>query len=102
MQAAADLANAFFHSGYSDAYQASGTDGDFSEPPKDENVILPLFVANGVTGVRDMGGDLETLRSWRSQVAAGKLLGPRLVIAGPMLDGPVPRFPSSAPVKDAA
>jgi len=70
--------------------------------PKDENVILPLFVANGVTGVRDMGGDLETLRSWRSQIAAGKLLGPRLVIAGPMLDGPVPRFPSSAPVKDAA
>jgi len=70
--------------------------------PKDENVILPLFVANGVTGVRDMGGDLETLRSWRSRIAAGKLLGPRLVIAGPMLDGPVPRFPSSAPVKDAA
>ena len=70
--------------------------------PKDEKVILPLFVVNGVTGVRDMGGDLETLRSWRSQIAAGKLLGPRLVIAGPMLDGPVPRFPSSAPVKDAA
>jgi imidazolonepropionase-like amidohydrolase len=70
--------------------------------PKDERVILPLFVANGITGVRDMGGDLETLRSWRSLIAAGKLLGPRLVIAGPMLDGPVPRFPSSAPVKDAA
>lgn len=70
--------------------------------PKDENLILPLFVANGVIGVRDMGGDLETLRSWRSEIAAGKLLGPRLVIAGPMLDGPVPRFPSSAPVKDAA
>jgi imidazolonepropionase-like amidohydrolase len=70
--------------------------------PKDENAILPLFVANGVTGVRDMGGDLETLRLWRSEIAAGKLLGPRLVIAGPMLDGPVPRFPSSAPVKDAA
>jgi len=70
--------------------------------PKEERVILPLFVANGVTGVRDMGGDLETLRSWRSQIAGGKLLGPRLVIAGPMLDGPMPRFPSSAPVKDAA
>ena len=70
--------------------------------PKDENVILPLFVANGVTGVRDMGGDLETLRSWRSQIAAGMLLGPRLVIAGPMLDGPAPRFPSSASVKGAA
>ena len=70
--------------------------------PKDENITLPLFVANGVTGVRDMGGDLEELKVWRAQIAAGKLLGPRMVISGPMLDGPVPRFPSSAPVKDAA
>ena len=69
--------------------------------PKDEKVILPLFVANGITGVRDMGGDLEELKIWRAQIAAGKLLGPRMVISGPMLDGPVPRFPSSAPVKDA-
>jgi imidazolonepropionase-like amidohydrolase len=70
--------------------------------PKDEKIILPLFVANGITGVRDMGGDLEELKVWRAQIAAGKLLGPRMVISGPMLDGPVPRFPSSAPVKDAA
>jgi imidazolonepropionase-like amidohydrolase len=69
--------------------------------PKDEKIILPLFVANGITGVRDMGGDLEELKVWRAQIAAGKLLGPRMVISGPMLDGPVPRFPSSAPVKDA-
>ncbi len=70
--------------------------------PKDENLILPLFVANGVTGVRDMGGDLEVLTVWRAQIEAGKLLGPHMVIAGPMLDGPVPRFPSSAPIKSAA
>src|ERR1700751_2687433 len=70
--------------------------------PKNEKIILPLFVANGVTGIRDMGGDLEELKVWRAQIAAGKLLGPRMVISGPMLDGPVPRFPSSAPVKDAA
>ncbi len=69
--------------------------------PKDEKVIPLLFVANGVTGVRDMGGDLEPLKQWRSAIAAGKLLGPRMVIAGPMLDGPVPQFPSSAPVKNA-
>lgn len=70
--------------------------------PKDEKIILPLFVTNGVTGVRDMGGDLDQLKTWRTQIASGKLLGPRMVISGPMLDGPVPRFPSSAPVKDAA
>src|ERR1700733_1064856 len=70
--------------------------------PRNENVALPLFVANGVTGVRDMGGDLEVLKQWRADIAAGKLLGPRMIIAGPMLDGPTPRFPSSAPVANAA
>src|ERR1700751_6133990 len=70
--------------------------------PADEKITPVLFVANGVTGVRDMGGDLETLKGWRSRIAEGKLLGPRMIISGPMLDGPVPQFPSSAPVKDAA
>jgi imidazolonepropionase-like amidohydrolase len=70
--------------------------------PEDEKIIPLLFVANGVTGVRDMGGDLEPLKKWRARIAAGQLIGPRMIIAGPMLDGPVPQFPSSAPVKDAA
>ncbi len=70
--------------------------------PPNEKVTLPLFVANGVTGVRDMGGELEVLKRWRSEIAAGTLLGPRMIIAGPMLDGPTPHFPSSAPVATAA
>jgi imidazolonepropionase-like amidohydrolase len=70
--------------------------------PADEKITPVLFVANGVTGVRDMGGDLEALEKWRSRISEGKLLGPRMIISGPMLDGPVPQFPSSAPVKDAA
>ncbi len=69
--------------------------------PEDEKIIPALFVANGVTGVRDMGGDLEPLKKWRARIAEGKLLGPRMIISGPMLDGPVPAFPSSAPVKNA-
>jgi len=70
--------------------------------PKNEEIIPLLFVANGVTGVRDMGGDLEPLKRWRTDIASGKMLGPRMVISGPMLDGPVPQFPSSAPVSNAA
>ena len=70
--------------------------------PEDEKITPVLFVANGVTGVRDMGGDLEPLKKWRARIAEGKLLGPRMIISGPMLDGSVPQFPSSAPVKDAA
>ena len=27
--------------------------------------LLPLLIANGITTVRDMGGDLDALRSWR-------------------------------------
>jgi imidazolonepropionase-like amidohydrolase len=69
--------------------------------PRNEQVVPLLFVANGVTGVRDMGGDLDVLKEWRARIAAGQMLGPRMYIAGPMLDGPVPRFPSSAPVANA-
>lgn len=70
--------------------------------PRDEKITPLLFVANGVTGVRDMGGDLAALKEWRSAIAAGKMIGPRMIISGPMLDGPVPQFPSSAPVASAA
>jgi imidazolonepropionase-like amidohydrolase len=70
--------------------------------PPDPTITLALFVANGVTGVRDMGGELEILQQWRAKIAAGQLIGPRMIIAGPMLDGPTPRFPSSAPVASAA
>src|ERR1700730_7768078 len=63
--------------------------------PHGKEVALPLFVANVITGVRDMGGELEVLQQWRKEISAGTLLGPRMVISGPMLDGPQPRFPSS-------
>lgn len=68
--------------------------------PRGKEVTLPLFIANGVTGVRDMGGELETLQQWRKDITAGRLIGPRMVISGPMLDGPQPRFPSSIAIKN--
>jgi hypothetical protein len=49
--------------------------------------LLGLYVANGVTGVRDMGGDFATIRRWRSEIAAGAVIGPRIVAAGPYLEG---------------
>ena len=67
--------------------------------PRGKEVTLPLFIANGITGVRDMGGELEVLQQWRKEISAGTLLGPRMVISGPMLDGPQPRFPSSIAIK---
>ncbi len=63
--------------------------------PRAEEISLPLFVANGVTSVRDMGSELETVQNWRDEMESGRLIGPRIMTSGPMLDGPKPRFPSS-------
>jgi imidazolonepropionase-like amidohydrolase len=74
--------------------------------PGGRDIILPLFVANGVTGVRDMGGDIPVLQEWRQEIASGRIVGPRMVISGPMLDAYLPngklRFPSSIAVSTPA
>lgn len=51
----------------------------------DRDVTLPLFLANGVTGIRVMLGDPAHYR-WRAEVAAGRLLGPRMVVASEPID----------------
>jgi len=66
--------------------------------PRGKEIALSLFIANGITGVRDMGGELDGLQEWRKEIAAGTLIGPRMWISGPMLDGPKPRFPSSVAI----
>ena len=48
---------------------------------------LPVLLANGVTGVRDMGSDLSEIDRWRAEIGAGVRAGPRIVRAGPMLNG---------------
>ena len=63
--------------------------------PDAQEISLPLFVANGVTSVRDMGSELDIVQGWRNEIEAGRLIGPRIRTSGPMLDGPKPRFPSS-------
>jgi imidazolonepropionase-like amidohydrolase len=63
--------------------------------PGAKEISLPLFIANGVTGVRDMGSELDVVQGWRKEIEAGQLVGPRIFTSGPMLDGPKPRFPSS-------
>ena len=74
--------------------------------PGGRDIILPLFIANGVTGVRDMGGDIPVLSKWRTQIARRQIVGPAMVFSGPMLDGYLPdgklRFPSSVPVTTPA
>jgi imidazolonepropionase-like amidohydrolase len=51
---------------------------------------FPAFVANGVTAVRDLGGDLAEIDRWRTEIAAGSRVGPMIVRVGPMLIGQNP------------
>jgi hypothetical protein len=53
---------------------------------------LPLFIANGITGVRQMWG-FPVHFQWREEITKGLLLGPRQVIAGTPIDGPRPFYP---------
>jgi hypothetical protein len=49
---------------------------------------LPVFLANGVTGVRDMGGDFALIKRWRAEIESGALAGPRIKTSGPILENP--------------
>jgi imidazolonepropionase-like amidohydrolase len=54
---------------------------------RDKTSYLPLFIANGVTGIRIMAGEPEH-HLWRKEIESGALLGPRMVIASRIVDGP--------------
>ncbi|MBS0578788.1 MAG: amidohydrolase family protein [Proteobacteria bacterium] len=55
----------------------------------DENrALLPLYVAYGITTIRDCSGDLpEEVLGWRGEIASGALLGPTLYSSGPKIEG---------------
>lgn len=68
---------------------------------------LDLFIANGVLGVRDMGGGLEAagngceslrlerLKEFRREVESGLRVGPEMVLSGPAISGT--GWPTSLP-----
>ena len=71
-------------------------------PDKDEReLLLPLFIVYGVTGTRDMAGELELMKSWKSRIGAGELIGPEIIAAGPLLDGADASWDGSVSIEDA-
>lgn len=67
---------------------------------KDQNELL-LFVANGVTAVRDMWGTTGS-QLWmgfpdqlnlRSRISRGELFGPAIYASGPIMEGDPPTMP---------
>jgi hypothetical protein len=58
-----------------------------------EEAELPLFLANGVTTIRNMFGGPIHLR-WKERIAAGDLVSPTIYTAGPIIDGNPPIWPA--------
>jgi hypothetical protein len=81
-----------------------------SSIPITRDIFFPLFIANGVTGIRNMKTDcfeseqpdcfdegfadplpsIYDIKTWREEIQAGTLIGPRIVAGSAMLDGPGP------------
>jgi len=54
---------------------------------------FPLYVANGVTGVREMAAvpeNIATVNAWRASLADGSLVAPHILAAGVVADGKTP------------
>ena len=57
--------------------------------------FFPLLIANGVTGIRDMFSNMDSVRFWRRQAKTNELLAPVIYGSGPIVDGPKPVWPGS-------
>ena len=64
---------------------------------------LALYLAHGITTVRDAGGDMTTsIQQWQQDMDAGRLPGPRIYTSGPKIDGPGAYWPGSLEVETPA
>jgi hypothetical protein len=60
-------------------------------PRRKAHVFYPLFIANGVTGIRDASSEvpLDSLVQWRREIWAGTRVGPpRQLLSGQSINGP--------------
>jgi imidazolonepropionase-like amidohydrolase len=84
-----DVKGKWLAPGLADMHVHTWSDRDFA-----------MYLLNGVTTVRDMFGSPQHLQ-WRSAIQAGKLDGPTLFTAGPIVDGDPPTWPGSTVVTTA-
>jgi imidazolonepropionase-like amidohydrolase len=80
-----DATGKFVMPGLWDMHVHFGGGEDLVQENKD---LLPLYVAHGITSVRDCAGDLaDQVLAWRGEVARGELMGPTIYTSGPKLEG---------------
>jgi len=64
---------------------------------------LSGYLAEGITCIRDMGSPLDDILRLRQETSDGTISGPAMVVAGPIIQGPLPfQMPVFISVKDAA
>lgn len=67
---------------------------------RENKALFPLFLAHGITTVRDCGGDIApAVIAWRKQLESGLLISPRILTSGPKLDGFKSSWPGSLEVE---
>jgi imidazolonepropionase-like amidohydrolase len=55
---------------------------------EENQALLPLYIAYGITTIRDCSGDIpEEVLLWRGEIASGALAGPTLLSSGPKIEG---------------
>lgn len=57
---------------------------------------LPRYLAYGITTVRDLHGQGDSIAALRDEVNLGAIPGPRMFIAGSVIDGPNSTFPDAS------
>ncbi|MDQ4145813.1 MAG: amidohydrolase family protein [Actinomycetota bacterium] len=55
--------------------------------------VFSLFLAHGVTSVKDVGNQLDRVTAWREAEQAGEFPSPRIHLCGPLLEGEPPVWP---------
>lgn len=59
--------------------------------------MFDLFLAYGITSVRDTGGKIDFVKKWKEAAEANPAEAPRVMIAGPLLDGVPTVYDGSSP-----
>jgi hypothetical protein len=57
-----------------------------------EPEFIPLFLMNGVTSIRELGSTKDSIFELKKKIADGDIVGPRLFVCGPVLEGDPPAW----------
>ena len=70
---------------------------------KDNEMFLEQLINNGITSVRDAGGDLTPIiKDWQVEISKNERVGPTIFTSGPKIDGKNPTWQGSLEVESEA